>query len=154
MRSASIQPRLRLVGDEPVAPMAPMASVDAARRRAVAEENVAAAHNLAIDPSDPRWRVALAAAGLLDGAALAPDRRQRVLRTARELGVRLFDANLIIAVVQDAARSGRPLETTAGTLAFVQPGRAPRTWPLWIALGAAVLAALGVQLMLVAWLTG
>ena len=37
---------------------------------------------------------------------LRPENRRRVLETAKLLGLRAFDANLIIAIVQDAARTG------------------------------------------------
>ncbi len=37
---------------------------------------------------------------------LTPEKRQRLTRLATRLGLRAFDASLIMAIVQDGARSG------------------------------------------------
>jgi hypothetical protein len=69
--------------------------------------NTAAAEEI-----DPRWVLAVAAARMLEGgrAAILPNgSRERVLRLASSLGLRAFDAALVIAIVQDAARRGEPL---------------------------------------------
>lgn len=60
-------------------------------------------------PSDARWVLAAAVFGALEGgraAVLRPGRRQRINRLASGLGLRPFDAALIIAIAQDAARRG------------------------------------------------
>ena len=75
--------------------------------RAIARENRAAA---LLDPHDARLIVARRAAEVLEGgraAILRPDRRRRLVRLATDLGLRPFDANLVIAIAQDAAREGR-----------------------------------------------
>lgn len=59
------------------------------------------------DMADPRWVLALRTAGQLEGAVLPPDRRDNLLRLARVMGLTVFDANLIIAIVQDQARRGK-----------------------------------------------
>ncbi len=56
--------------------------------------------------SDPRWVLAVRAAEQLQGATLTPPARDRLVRMARAFGLTAFDANLIIAVVQDQARRG------------------------------------------------
>lgn len=74
--------------------------------RAVAGENRAAA---GLSAGDARRVFAVQVAGQLEGgraAVLTAERRRRLLRRARGLGLRAFDANLIIAVVQDEARRG------------------------------------------------
>lgn len=38
---------------------------------------------------------------------LPPDRRESLLRMARTMGLTVFDANLVIAIVQDQARRGK-----------------------------------------------
>jgi hypothetical protein len=154
MSSAASHPRLRLVGadDGP-------ARRDWARsrrvRQAVIRENRRAAQNPTLEPTDPRWVLAVRAHSQLQGATLTPDRRERVMRTARLLGVRPFDASLIIAIVQDQARRGEDLAGAAGTLALIhRPQRRwRRTW-VWLRWIAAVAAALMANALLIWWLLG
>jgi hypothetical protein len=103
-------------------------SIAAPRRRAttdrdVARENLEAAHNRSLDPRDPRWRVALETAKLLEGPLMTFERRRRVLAFAQSLGVRPFDTHLIIAAMQDRARRGEPLESAMPVIAMT--GSAP-----------------------------
>ena len=56
--------------------------------------------------ADPRWVLAVRAAEQLQGATLTPPARDRLVRMARAFGLTAFDANLIIAIVQDQARRG------------------------------------------------
>ncbi len=73
----------------------------------------------ALRTTDPRWAFAVRVAAALEGgraAILRPEARERLLRTARLLGIRPFDAALIIAMVQDTARRGE-----------TPPGHAPLT---------------------------
>jgi hypothetical protein len=152
MSSAASHPRLRLVGadDEP-------ALDEWARsrrvRQAVIRENRRAAQNPSLEPTDPRWVLAARAYSQLQGSTMTPERRQRVMRTARLLGVRPFDANLVIAIVQDRARRGENLAEAAPTLTLIRKPprrRAPSpTTARWIAaIGAAVLG----HLLLIWWL--
>ena len=127
-----------------------------ARRDAVARENRAAAGNTKLSPTDPRWVLAVRAYSQLQGSALTPERRERVLETARLLGVRPFDANLIIAIAQDHARRGEPLTEAAPTLSILArpPENGGRTrWTgtafRWIA---AVAAAITATVLLIRWL--
>ena len=134
------QHRLRLVGsDDPIAVRSWRA------KRAVAQENRAAGGNPSLDPTDPRWVLAARAYSQLQGTTLTPERRQRVLRNARQLGVRPFEANVIIAVVQDHARRSAPLAQAADTLSLLRDPRCDtqrRTaWSRWIAAGLTALAA-------------
>jgi hypothetical protein len=120
---------------------------------AVTDENRAAAANRGLHPTDPRWVLAARAYAQLQGSALTYERRLRVMRTARHLGVRPFDANLIIAIVQDQARRGRGLPEAAGTIALLEPPRrrsAGWTWARWIAAAACAAAA---NALLILWLT-
>lgn len=50
----------------------------------------------------------------LEGATLPADKRESLLRLARILGLRAFDANLVIAIVQDQARQGYPPQQCPG----------------------------------------
>lgn len=78
-----------------------------AARTEVARANVLAS---GMSPADARWVFALQVAQALEGgraAILNPDRRRQLVRAATKLGFREFDANLLIAVVQDGRRSGR-----------------------------------------------
>lgn len=56
--------------------------------------------------SDPRWVLAVRTGEALQGAVLRPDRREKLLRLGRLLGLTPFDCNMIIAIVQDQARRG------------------------------------------------
>lgn len=122
-------------------------------RRAVALENRAASGNRSLDPADPRWVLAARAYGQLDGSTLSPERRDRVMRTARTLGVRPFDANVIIAIVQDQARRGQPLGASQPMLELIDrpspPGASRSIWAQW--LGAVMLAVLA-NMILIWWL--
>lgn len=124
-------------------------------RAAVARENRAAACNLALDPTDPRWVLAVRAHEQLQGASLTFDRRQRLLRTARLLGVRPFDANIVLAIVQDHARRGQALDRAAGTIALLEapaPRRSSRFTVLrWVSAAASAAAA---TTLLIQWLMG
>lgn len=56
--------------------------------------------------ADPRWVLAVRTAELLQGDILSPERRERLIRMARLFDLTAFDANMIIAIVQDQARRG------------------------------------------------
>jgi hypothetical protein len=129
------------------------------QRRAVARENQAARHNLGLDPTDPRWKLALRAYAQLEGTALTPERRRQVERTAATLGVRPFEANVIMAIVQDHARHGRGLPDAAATLALLDApatpvaGRASSdTRVIWLRWIAALAASVAVNAWLIAWI--
>jgi hypothetical protein len=118
----------------------------------IATENRRAGANPDLSPTDPRWVLAVRAYSQLEGSTLTPERRQRILRTAGQLGVRPFDANVIIAIVQDHARSGRELRDARPTLELLNhPGEqdSNRDTTRWLA--ALVLAA-AVNLLLMWWL--
>ncbi len=152
MASIESHPHLRLVGLEE-ARRSPVQQA----RRVVTEENRAAARNLDLDAADPRWVLAARAYSQLEGSALTFDRRQKLMRTARQLGVRPFDANVIVAVVQDHARRGRRLDEAAGTIALLDPPPAPARSlvadPIVLRWLAALAAALAANSLLIWWLT-
>ncbi len=56
--------------------------------------------------ADPRWVLAVRTAEHLQGSILTPDQRPRLVNLGRLMGLTPFDANLIIAIVQDQARRG------------------------------------------------
>jgi hypothetical protein len=97
-------------------PSSRVASVEGAPREAARGPAVGAGP-LACD--DVRVLLAMATTDALEGgraAVLRPDRRKRLNRLARGLGLRPFDAALIMAVAQDAARRGKGVRS-AETLA-------------------------------------
>lgn len=101
-------PTLRLADDSPPSGRRtiPAARTGIDPRHAVAKENRLAS---GMSPLDARWIFALKASQLLEGgvaAILRPEHRRRLLSQARRIGLRDFDANLIIAIVQDGRRSG------------------------------------------------
>ena len=139
-------PRFRLVGcDEK--------RLGAEAARSVALENRSAARNPLLDPADPRWVLALRAHAQLQGSALPPERRERLMRMAAELGVRHFDASMIIAIVQDQARRGRRLGESAGTLVRLEPPVRRRSAAVVLRWIAAVAGAIVLNAMLIRWLS-
>lgn len=112
-QNAPTAARLRLVGrDEPrvlarhAGPERPVGPPERAARRDIARENHSAA---AMPAGDPRLDFATVVKSSLEGgraAILRPERRRDLMTRADALGLRPFDANLVIAVVQEAARRG------------------------------------------------
>lgn len=77
--------------------------------RRIAQENRSAAK---LDAKDARWVLAIRVGQAIEGgrqAMLSPERRRRLIREGQHLGLRDFDTNLIIAIVQDGARTGEGL---------------------------------------------
>lgn len=84
------QPRLRLVG-----------------AGAIVKPDLTPTEGTAIaGTNDPRWVLAVRVAEHLQGAVLPPDKRDRLVKIGKMFGLTAFDANLIIAIVQDQARRG------------------------------------------------
>jgi hypothetical protein len=124
-------------------------------RREIARENHA---SRLMGPDDVRWELAREVEGSIEGgkaAIIRPEVRRRLVSTATERGLRPFDANLVIAIVQDGARRGEHLdEGVAGRLAFVGAAETelPRRYVSLLVAAVALGAALFVAV--VAWLTG
>jgi hypothetical protein len=74
---------------------------------------------------DARWILAARTSQSLEGgraALLTPDKRRLLVRLGHAMGLRAFDAALVIAIAQDAARAGEPLTRSAQErLAMVRP---------------------------------
>lgn len=116
------------------------------------------AHQPITAASDPRWVLAIRTAELLEGPVLSHEKRQRLLRLGRLMGLSPFSANLVIAIMQDRARRGRPFAaTTADLLANARtdlalvPSTQPRADRRWQTL-AAVTALLAMQALMLLWL--
>jgi len=120
----------------------------------VARENHAAAQ---LTADDARWILAQQTASLLEGgtaAQLRPERRRRVHDLATRVGLRPFDANLVIAIVQDAARTDRDALSAAAKsrLALVGEARRPSgSAPMLAPLAAAVGLGIAGAAVLVRW---
>jgi hypothetical protein len=154
------RPTSRLRLDRPPHPLRDARS-EKLFRQAVAHEMLLAreaGRDRGFDPTDARWQLATQTQQALQGAVLAYEDRRRLLALAQRLGIREFDANLILAIVQDRARRGEPLETAAPTIAIVPPVPSDANLPsvgardhtlLWIG---AVIAAMAVDAALIVWL--
>lgn len=148
--NTGIASHLRLVGIDDA--REPPASV--ARRRDVAREN-----RLSVDlnPDDVRAAFAVEVARALEGgpaALLRPERRRELVAGAVDRGLREFDANLVIAVVQDAARRRENVASPAvrSRLSLV-PGAADEPSLSWL-IGAAGAVALAAFVAMMSWLAG
>lgn len=170
--SPKISPSLRLVETEGALSL-DQAKVRHARLQAErATQRVAAENRRASAVSDPRvisdadLREVFAqrASEMLEGgraAILRAERRRRLVQTASSMGIAPFEANLIIALTQDAARRGerRVSAATRQTLRMI-PSRPAPWWarPATQAVLRPMLASavLGALLMLIAieWLAG
>ena len=138
-------------------------------RQAVAREMLLAresAREPDFDPNDARWRLATETQQALQGAVLAYEDRRSLLALAHRMGIRAFDANLILAIVQDRARRGESLQSAAPTIAVlprptaaassvmpssVEPSSVtlPSVTLLWVA---AIALAMLVDSILIAWI--
>lgn len=144
--------------------------VSSASRASVGAENRAAT---TLTPDDARMITAKLAAEAIEGgraAIIRPEVRRRLVATATGMGLRPFDANLVIAIVQDDARTGAGSgglasrvrasisRDASSRIALVRPGhRAPTAKreiaPLALVLGAAALG-LVVAFAFALWITG
>jgi len=125
-----------------------------AARRAIAQEN----HAAVLSADDTRWLFAQHVRESVEGgkaAIVRPDVRRRLVSRAERLGLRSFDANLVIAIVQDAARHGEELDETAAHRLAIIPQRAGAAsiGPLML-LGAAIGLAAGLVALFISWLMG
>ncbi len=110
-------PVLRLVRDG-VASAHPLVTSDAgppspARVQAVGAENGLAS---GLSGEDARLIFASAVARSLEGgraAILPPERRRTLVAAGVEMGLRPFDANLVIAIVQEGTRTGESISLSA-----------------------------------------
>jgi hypothetical protein len=122
----------------------------------VATENRSAAGLAALDA---RWVFAVHVARTLDGgkaAVLSPEKRRELIGGALRMGLRTFDANLVIAIVQDAARRGEsPLSReTEFCLKLVKAPseRGSEGWNWMLIVGMALLLAGGALAGLMIWI--
>ena len=128
---------------------------DRPARHAVARANLLAG---GMSPLDARWVMARRVAEQLEGgraAILSPDRRRALISTALRMGLREFDANLVIAIVQDGRRIGTgalapSVESRLALLPQATPA-APSRLSAWLPVAAAALGLL-ICAGLVLWL--
>lgn len=123
------RPKLRLVRDEPV-------EQPASAELPVRFGPPAAPPPPAIkDPLDARWVLAVRAAQSLQGPILTPERREHLLNVGKRVGLTPFDANLVLAIVQDQARRGVAASLIPSQaepqLRLVPPPRAEKRAPRW-----------------------
>lgn len=64
-----------------------------------------------LSATDPRWVLAQRAAETMEGQVLRPEKRERLVRLGKVMGLSPFDAHMVLAIVQDQARRGIPAES-------------------------------------------
>ncbi len=105
----------------------------------------------AIPATDPRWVLALRVSEALQGALLAPEDREKLIRLGRLLGLGPFDCNLVIAIVQDQVRRGQTLGDGVAQLQLVpgpRPNRLRHAWRV-ASLAATILTAEALLLWMI-----
>lgn len=100
---------------------------------------------------DPRWILARETARAMGGAVLPFERREGLMALAQRLGLRPFDANLIVAVVQDRARRGESIESATPSLMMIA-GAPPKTESFARVMAVAIVLAIVADAWLVGWL--
>jgi hypothetical protein len=114
---------------------------------------------------DPRWVLAQSVAANLEhgrAAVLPPEKRARLITHAHRLGLRSFDASLVIALVQSRARThgaGIDASLASGLRLVAEPAAARSLHrlpdpdgPTWRMLLASVVLSTAITAGLVAWL--
>ncbi|MDX2132705.1 MAG: hypothetical protein SFY69_11710 [Planctomycetota bacterium] len=153
--------RLRLIRAEddadPALGQAPPAPPAASRVSDVARENHLAAR---LDDADVRAAFAIDVARAIEGgraAVLRPENRRRLVAAAVKQGLREFDAHLVIAIVQDAARRAEPVHSGpvhARLSMLAPPADASYAWRFAIAVALAGAMVVGVLTWLLADVPG
>jgi hypothetical protein len=137
---------------------------EAQARRAVVEENRQASRMAAADDAtalaDVRRVFALRASQCLQGgraAILPPENRRVLIGEARRYGLRAFEANLIIAIVQDGARRGElPGSSSTSRVLDLIPARARREGVQLLVQRLIIAALLGAGMLtlMIRWVSG
>ena len=87
----------------------------------------------------------------MGGAVLPFERREGLMALAQRLGLRPFDANLIVAVVQDRARRGESLASATPSLMMIMAAP-PKTESFARVMAVAIVLAIVADAWLVGWL--
>jgi len=129
-----------------------------ARRRVIARESVTKENISAskLKGTDARWVFAVLVSKSLEGgraAILTPESRERLVASAVSMGLRPFDANLVIAIVQDCTRCGhdRLCDETESRLTLVRPPE-PAAAHAWGVHGWLAACSIAAGLALALWL--
>ncbi len=125
---------------------------DQRQRWAIARENHSAVGAPGLDPTDARWVLAARVRSQLQGSVLTPERRDQLMRTARVLGLRPFEASVIVAIVQDQARRGAELDEVESVLALLHPPVRRSSDGLLLRIAVAMLCALTATALLIRWI--
>ena len=133
----------------------PFPSSQAIARAEIAIENhraAEAADRSDLDPIDPRVILAQRTRAALEGYTLSPPKRDRLVKLATRLGMRPFDAHLVIAMVQDDARRGGNGNVDRNALRLVtDPGSGETDPPMVLEpSSSSALASIGVVMILAA----
>jgi hypothetical protein len=160
---------LKLDPSEPEVEVEVEPEVERAQRRARAGRVASANFDASmLSPVDARWILATQVARALEGgraAIIRPEKRRDLVAMGQRVGLRAFDSDLVIAVMQDAARRGiDPLGTTnQQRLAFIAPhsadaltrgAKSQTDWGLVIGLSLPVLTGALLTLLAAWWISG
>lgn len=162
MNAGATHPYLRLVGSAVTDEMAQWQRQQQAKND-VTKENRLSAHGT-LSPDDPALTLATQVRCELQGPVLSPQRREKLLKSANKLGLRPFQASLVIAVEQDRARLGSntlptlptppsPESAAARTAHIVEhlANEAQTMFWRWLLAGASALVLAGILIRMLAW---
>jgi len=122
---------------------------------AVIRENRVAAR---LTYDDPRWLFAVRIVQSLEGgksAVLGPTGRRSLVKSAAALGLRPFDANLLIAIVQDEVRQGGTglSHSAQGRINLIREAGPVASGPIWPAVVMAFAIACVLALAMMEWVS-
>ena len=109
------------------------------------------------NPTDPRWVLALRTVEAMEGCIIRPEDRDKLIKMGKSFGLTSFDANLVIAILQDQARRGN-LPQYCPQLAHSQlqliplPHQNTPTHTNKLKLGFAIASVIAVEIAVLWWL--
>jgi len=124
---------------------------DAARSRADNTTYVRTGRPTEFTPAELRRIFRQMVIAEMDGGLLRYSRRRALLRYAEDIGIPAFDANLLIAEAQHRVRRREPIDFDPD-LTWAPGSNSSGEWSPAARMGLAILAAVAIDLLVIAWM--